>query len=146
MAQFNFILKADKFFKRIKQIRNTVASPSSFWKITGLYLHKILLETFNKEGARAGHPKWTKLADRTILRKRRAKKERKLQWTGHLRMSFRTLSQGKTFLNFGSRLIYAAAHQYGIPERNLPARPMLFLTGADKDIIISKYKFFKKLS
>ena len=69
------------------------------------------------------------------------KGDKLLQSTGQLRASFKKLSTGKNFIQFGSKLAYASAHQFG--SGNLPARPILFLSKGDKEAIKKKWKWFK---
>lgn len=54
-----------------------------------------------------------------------------LQGEGDLLDSIQFLVDGDT-VEVGSNLVYAASHQYGDPERGIPARPFLGLSDEDE--------------
>ncbi len=78
-----------------------------------------------------GRPeRWPPLAPATLRRKPRGLKI--LERTGRLRRSLRTSVNGRSIV-ISTDVPYAAAHQFGVPQRRLPARPFLLLTTADLD-------------
>jgi phage gpG-like protein len=91
--------------------------------------------------------KWAPLKESTLRRRRRGKARYKGQMvqdgrsvqilvdTGQLRGSIISAShpdsyrqKGRWFVEVGTRRRYAWAHQAGVPERNLPARPFMVVT------------------
>lgn len=80
-----------------------------------------------------GRPQpWPPLAPATLRRKPAGL--RILERTGRLRRSIRTRVEGNA-LFVSTDVPYAAAHQYGLPRRHLPARPFLVLTAQDMDAV-----------
>lgn len=87
---------------------------------------------FKTEGEYTGD-KWTPLNPAYAERKKREYGNKGLlQREGNLYHSFidpdnadHVMVTGPTFAEFGSRTIYAKAHQYGRPEIKLPARPII---------------------
>jgi len=75
---------------------------------------------------------WARLKQST--RRQRARlgfdAERALIRSGDLRNSF-SWEAGRDFVSLGSNSIYAGTHQFGLPAKNVPARPMLGLAGDD---------------
>lgn len=74
-----------------------------------------LLTSIIKNFEVGGRPKWTKLDEKTIERKRKAKKNRVLQWSSDMKNSInsRPTEDGVTIGTSG--IPYAAIHQYGGP-------------------------------
>lgn len=89
-------------------------------------LHAWVIRNFDGEGGLIGG--WTDLKPATIKQKIKAGKERMLVRTGNMRQSFNPFADARV-AGVGAQasfnVDYAKAHQYGVPERNLPARPML---------------------
>lgn len=59
-----------------------------------------------------------------------------LERTGRLRRSIRAAIEGNAIV-LSTDIPYAAAHQFGVPSRGLPARPFLVLTEDDRQQLIS---------
>ena len=147
----------DSINKRLKDIKKYTTANPSFWKVVTIYLFQMIIKTFKNLGARDSHPAWKKFSENTLFYNTKAGKKwrlrrhgvryntssKLLQSSGQLRNSFHTLASGKMFTKFGTRLNYAGKHQFGDPETNLPARPMLFLTLRDELNIVKKWSFFK---
>ena len=76
---------------------------------------------------------WPPLAEKTRRYKRRHK-DRPLTLEGDLRGSF-SAEADRSGLVVGSDRPYAAAHQFGRAESNIPARPFLGLSDADVALI-----------
>lgn len=91
---------------------------------------------FDEEG---GVYEWPKLYYVYWLHKQTVCPGRKiLECTGALRRSINVRFEPGPLLGAGDIVAftdvpYAAAHQFGVPEQNLPARPFLFLTEEDRD-------------
>ena len=82
----------------------------------------------------AGRP-WAPLSPRYKKRKRRHQ-DLILALDGYLKGTLaKRVSAGR--LEIGSNRVYAATHQLGDKRRNIPARPFLGLSGADKAEILS---------
>lgn len=78
-----------------------------------------------------GRPEpWLPLAPATLRRKPPGLKI--LQRTGRLRRSIRTRVEASAIV-LSTDVPYAAAHQFGVPRRRLPARPFLVLTNEDQE-------------
>lgn len=73
---------------------------------------------------------WPPLAPATLRRKPPGLKI--LERTGRLRRSIRTRVEASAIV-LSTDVPYAAAHQFGVPRRRLPARPFLVLTPEDKE-------------
>lgn len=95
-----------------------------------------------------GNMRWTPLAQST--KKRYAKLGYELQptlrRTGILQSSIETRPYGKGSIIISSNLEYAAAHQFGIKRKSLPARPFITLTEKDVQDIINKLLSFLQLT
>lgn len=73
---------------------------------------------------------WPPLAPATLRRKPPGLKI--LERTGRLRRSIRTRVEASAIV-LSTDVPYAAAHQFGVPRRRLPARPFLVLTNEDQE-------------
>ena len=134
----------------------------AFAKI-GEYLDPATRERFDREQAPDGTP-WEPLSDATLRRKMlkgvkrgRGQKRRRLTTragntksgaiarlaqarilveSGDLRDTLHYLATADR-LKFGTDRKYGATHQFGDPERNIPARPFLGLSDADRAEIVA---------
>jgi len=80
-----------------------------------------------------GRPeRWPPLAPATLRRKPPGLKI--LERTGRLRRSISTRVHGNAVV-ISTDVPYAAAHQFGVPQGRLPARPFLVLTTEDLDAL-----------
>ncbi|MFQ5927628.1 MAG: phage virion morphogenesis protein [Terriglobia bacterium] len=78
-----------------------------------------------------GRPRpWPPLTPATLRRKPPGLKI--LELTGRLRRSIRTRVEGRALV-LSTDVPYAAAHQFGLPQRRLPARPFLVLTRENQE-------------
>ena len=77
---------------------------------------------------------WPPLAPATLRQKPAGMKI--LQGTGRLRRSIATRVEGGALVA-STDVPYAAAHQFGVPRRRLPARPFLTLTPDDAEAVAS---------
>ncbi len=95
-------------------------------------------ERFAREQAPDGSP-WAPLSPAYAKRKASGRGNRKiLQRSGLLFGSLHYQVEGEV-LRFGVNRIYAAAHQFGRPEINLPARPFIGLSVEDLDEAAAVY-------
>ena len=74
---------------------------------------------------------WAALAPRTLKRKKN-NKGKVLTARGFLRRGIRYQVLDKSTVQVGTDSVYAATHQYGRDEANIPARPFLGLSSADR--------------
>lgn len=88
-------------------------------------------ERWSQEQSPEGEP-WAPLSPRYQVRKKKHRDEI-LLLDETLRDTLR-YQAGRDSLAFGTDRIYGATHQFGAPERGIPARPFLGLSGADKAI------------
>jgi phage virion morphogenesis protein len=86
-------------------------------------------ERFRSQTAPDGAP-WAALSPDYRRRKKRNADKVLTLW-GHLRGTLGKRAD-KDSLRIGTPLIYGAAHQFGRPEINLPARPFLGLSETDR--------------
>lgn len=86
-------------------------------------------ERFNTQTAPDGSP-WEPLSPGYAQRKKK-NKDKILTLHGRLRglLNYRA---GPREVRIGTPLLYGATHQFGAPERNLPARPFLGLSSDDE--------------
>jgi phage virion morphogenesis protein len=86
-------------------------------------------QNFDEEGRPV---RWPPLAPATLRRKPAGL--RILERTGRLRRSVQVHAEGNALVA-STDVPYAAAHQFGVPRRHLPARPFLVLTAEDQEAI-----------
>ena len=123
----------------LKRDRAALRDLKPLWRDVGEYMVKSTVKRFDSEQAPDGTP-WKPLSAARIAqrRKRHAKGKNKkragqmkiLNDTGRQRRSVRYLAT-KDRAVVGTRLKYAATHQFGDAGRNIPARPFLGVTEAD---------------
>lgn len=100
-------------------------------EIIGVGIVSITKTRFDKEQAPSGL-KWHKLSKYTLAHRRKKGKDAKiLQDTGQLKQSVFNRVEGDT-VKIGVSKDYGKDHQYGIPHKRLPARPILDLEEIDK--------------
>lgn len=130
----------DRLERKLARLRAGVADPTQANREVSIALQAFVIRNFQLEG-RLIAGGWAPLAPATIKEKRRIGKEKKLVRTGQLKNSFVPFFD-RTTAGVGSDLDYAAAHQFGVPERNLPAREMLPRPKQMTEISIKVYQGF----
>lgn len=92
----------------------------------------MLTDSVEENFAVEGRPRWQKLADARIAQRKKAGTwpSKILTETGLLAASI-TYRSTNTSAIVGSNLRYAATHQLGRPEKNIPARPFLAIQPED---------------
>jgi len=104
-----------------------------FRNMVDLLIKVYFSETFDKEGARRGHPKWEPLNPLYVAYKAsKGRSTKPLILTGHGRASGKILSDNKDSLEFGTESPYMHYHQDG---DGVPQREFLFITKQDLDEI-----------
>ena len=96
----------------------------------GEYLQASTQERFATQTAPDGSA-WDALAPRTLERKKH-NRDKVLTARGFLRRGIRYQVLDKSTVQVGTDSVYAATHQYGRDEANIPARPFLGLSSADR--------------
>ena len=96
----------------------------------GEYLQASTQDRFKTQTAPDGSP-WDALAPRTLERKKH-NRDKVLTARGFLRRGIRYQVLDKSTVQVGTDSVYAATHQYGRDEANIPARPFLGLSSADR--------------
>lgn len=99
-------------------------------KMVGLEQMQWIDKNFEDQGTEGA---WKQLSDATKMARRKGKKKRLgvkiLMDTGTLRKSFTSprgiLKRGYNFITIGTRLEYAATHEYGNTSRGIPQRKIL---------------------
>lgn len=125
----------------------------------GIELHSDVIRTFEAEGATFGRPRWedlkaegryprTNSKDKTATNAKGKKRKFQtayqiLQDTHALRGSFIPLSDddlaGVGAQSTREHADIAEAHQFGVPSRNLPARPMLPTEDCALEVVTKVY-------
>ncbi len=96
----------------------------------GEYLQASTQDRFKTQTAPDGSP-WDALAPRTLERKKH-NRDKVLTARGFLRRGIRYQVLDKSTVQVGTDSVYAATHQYGRDEANIPARPFLGLSSTDR--------------
>lgn len=130
----------ERLERKLMRLRAGVSDPTQANRQVSIALQAFVIRNFQLEG-RLVAGGWAPLAPATIKEKRRIGKEKKLVRTGDLKNSF-TPFFDKTTAGVGSDLSYAASHQFGLPERNLPARSMIPSPKQTAEISIKIYEQF----
>ncbi len=90
---------------------------------------------FDRQQDPEGNP-WAPLSESYRARKRR-NKNKILVLDSYLKDLLRyQIEAGGTVLRFGTDRIYGATHQFGDRRRNIPARPFLGLSEADRRMMV----------
>ena len=122
-------------FAKMERVISGGASAKAAWDEVGEHMLTATDDTFKKQGARDGMPRWKDLAPVTwALRAKNKSKSANgkiLQVTARLRRSIwrKTNRFGVTI---GTNVNYAHKHQFGV---GVPARPFLFVTRKDWTVI-----------
>ena len=125
-----------RFNGSVKRLTAKLAKLQPFMRNVGEYMvNRTIKECFDKEQSPDGQ-KWQPLSPARV--KQRMKKHKTgsmkiLQDTGELRRSVRYEATNQR-VAIGSKLVYAATHQFG--RGNIPARPFLAVTEADRQHIL----------
>lgn len=122
--------------RKLERFAYEVKNPTQANREASITIYGRIIRNFDQQNSQFGG--WAPLSPRTVREKARIGKEQMLVRTGHLRQGFVPFHSND---NAGVRnaVEYAAAHQHGVPSRNLPARPMLLNREAVLDIGIKIY-------
>lgn len=115
-----------KVYAQLNDFKNEFKT-SAVLKNVGLRNLKWINDNFKNEGLEYGG--WLPLQAKTIAR-RRGSTYKILQDTGRLRQSFdnygiKGIKIGPDWFELGSKVVYAATHNYGDDNRGIPQRRML---------------------
>lgn len=100
-----------------------------FRTMAELLMKTYFAETFDKEGARRGHPRWIPLSPLySAYKASNGRTTKPLILTGHGRASGKILRENRNSLEFGTEIPYMKYHQDG---DGVPKREFLFLTSGD---------------
>ena len=131
MAGVTFQITGDKALRNVLVgLRRPLDNAERTNKKVAIQLYQYVMDVFAAEGAHDGRPAWAPLKAGGRYSKGRFRTAyRLLQDTGQLRQSYEPIYD-KTSAGVGSvasrpHSDLAPIHEYGNPERNLPARPML---------------------
>ncbi|MFO1421184.1 MAG: phage virion morphogenesis protein [Candidatus Competibacteraceae bacterium] len=116
----------------LKKLAAKIGDLTPFFRDIGEELLNSTRERFRAQRSPAGVP-WEALSPAYAQRKRK-NRDKILTLDGRLRgtLNYRA---GPDELRIGTPLIYGATHQFGRPEKNIPARPFLGLSDADRAAI-----------
>lgn len=130
----------DALLRRLERFRSQVQRPLEAHREISVAYYQFVIRNFQLEG-RLTPRGWKALQPATIRYKRKRGYDKKLVNTGELRGSFVPFFTKET-AGVKSDLSYAADHQFGVPSRNLPARPMLPNEKQSAEIAIKIYRKF----
>lgn len=116
----------DPALNQLQQLARRFSAPAELLAPAIPVVARALESNFDKEGRPLP---WPPLSPAYLRRKPAGLKI--LHRTGRLRRSIRVRLEGGAIVA-STDLPYAAAHQFGLPQRNLPARPFLVLTDSDR--------------
>lgn len=111
---------------RLQQLARRLSTPAELLAPALPVVARAIERNFDEEGRPLP---WPPLSPAYLRRKSAGLKI--LQLSGRLRRSIRVRLEGNAIVA-STDLPYAAAHQFGFPRRNLPARPFLVLTDSDR--------------
>ena len=114
--------------RRLSELADRLADPTPVFERIGARLVESTEARFDAFEGPDGRP-WPPLAEKT-RRYKPKHKDRPLTLEGDLRGSF-SAEADRAGLVVGSDRPYAATHQFGRAESNIPARPFLGLTAED---------------
>lgn len=133
----------NNLIRRLDRLQKQLERPLEANREVSVEYYKFVIRNFELEG-RLVQGGWAPLKPATIKYKRRHGYSKKLVNTGQLKGSYVPFYDEKT-AGVRTDLDYAADHQFGVPSRNLPARPMVPSTKQAAEIAIKIYdKFVKK--
>ena len=123
----------------IRDLAKANKNPRSEFAIIGRRMLKMQRQHFTDKRDAEG-TRWPALSKATIKARRKGPRKgepQPLRDTGRL---FNSLTSQATNIGaiVGTNVKYAATHQFGVEDRNIPARPFLFLTTGEIDIL-AKY-------
>ncbi len=113
MAAVTFKVTHNDVSPKLAALAATAKHPEKVFRAMGTTFMSITMGNFNDVGAKFRPKTWANKKDGTAS---------KLQRSGTLSRSFH-LTVTDSSATVSNPTIYAAAHQFGFPERNLPARP-----------------------
>jgi len=124
------ITGGDALQRKLKQLADAAGSLKPVFNDFGEYMVLTTRDRFDRETGPDGEP-WQPLNSATAQRKARRNKNPKiLQQNSILRDSI-TYEASDDQLEVGTNLIYGPTHQFGDPDRNIPARPFLGINDDD---------------
>lgn len=125
----------------LKRLADRIGDLKPFFDDVGEELLNSTRERFRSQTDPEGNP-WAALNPVYRQRKKRNKDKILTLW-GHLRGTLVKQTDRDSLRigtlpvsRIGTPMDYAAAHQFGRPERNLPARPFLGLSAADREALL----------
>ncbi len=130
MIQIEF--DAEQLAYRLGNLGSALNDLRPVWPEVDTVVREFMKKVFESEGEYGG-THWAPLNEAYAQRKARDNPGKTiLRLSDWLYGSFtnaqhpeHVMNVGPTFGEFGSKVLYAAAHQYGYPPRKLPARPMV---------------------
>lgn len=117
----------------LKKLAARIGDLTPFFRDIGEELLNSTRARFGTQTSPAGVP-WEALSPAYQKRKRK-NRDKILTLDGRLRgtLNYRVAPDE---LRIGTPLIYGATHQFGRPEQNIPPRPFLGLSDADREAIL----------
>lgn len=127
-------LEVSRITQRLEQLESLLGDLRPVMREIAATLERDVTEAFQNEWNPTTHEKWEDLDEKTIAGREKINKwpGRKLQVEGELVGSLSS-DYGAKFARVGVSKDYAPAHQFGRPDKNLPARPFLPFDGLHPD-------------
>jgi len=128
------VSQLDRLKKAFDSSMLDAAGKSKLLSSLALEVEEITRERFDSKLDPEGKS-WQRLADKTLdyLRKRFPGAQPPLVVSGGLRDTVTSEARGAESALVGAVKEYAAVHQFGWPEKNIPARPYLGVSAADAE-------------
>lgn len=117
----------------LQQLETRLGDLTPFFRDIGEALLNSTRERFRSQTAPDGTP-WAALSPGYRARKNK-NKNLILTLNGYLRGTLNYHAE-KDRVRIGTPLIYGATHQFGRPEKNIPARPFLGLSADDETMLL----------
>ena len=121
---FTVQMNAKEVFQKLDEIADSVSDLKPLFKILRQSLMDSIYENFETEGTASGD-KWEEWSEKWAKeREKREKVSKILQYDGDLRDSF-DYKITSTDLTIGTAKEYAAIHNFGYEDRNMPQREFM---------------------
>jgi len=132
-SRFEVDFDASGAAKALNRAINALDNPKPLYRDIGEYLLRSHDQRWDAAQAADGAP-WAPLKPATLKAKARSKPNAgPLVLDEHLRRL--VTNSSCSGVEIGTPLVYGATHQFGDDDRNIPARPFLGLSDADRDEI-----------
>lgn len=134
MAGASITINSAEMVAGLRQLQTALGDLRPVFRDIGEYLIISHRERFERQVSPDGQP-WADLSP-GYLAEKPYNQDKKLVLDGHLMNELHYNDPTETQLEFGANQVYAATHQFGREEANIPARPFLGLSGDDEQEVL----------